>query len=162
MCCCEKPTRNDEQRGWNSEAFAPALAEDDVLIYDECGRCKPQIDGTGSVDYHSYHFRLVNSFDLICLLVRHGGGDKRIEIGYSYMRIAELLEPMDSDRRYMMMHAFYSVYMDTERRARETETARWEQAAADKRIKTRRLTAQGRVKVWIEPLPTSQVAGQGI
>ena len=152
MCFCEKPTRNDEQQGWNSEAFAPALSGDDALVYDECGRCQPQVNGTGSVDYHSHHFRLVTSYGMTYLLVRHGGGDERVSIGYSYMRVVELLEPMDSDRRYLMLHALYSIHKNASMTARNEESCRWQTAAAEKRIRTRKLPAQKQVKVWIEPI----------
>ncbi|MEN6534498.1 MAG: hypothetical protein ABFD89_12595 [Bryobacteraceae bacterium] len=154
MCDCEKPTRNDEDRRFGIEGRAPVLSEGDTLIYDECGRCapKPQVKGRNSIDFHSHHFRLVKrDYGEICLLVRHGGGDERVKLGYSYTCIPELLEPMDSDGRYLMLHALYAAHYDAARQAREQEAAKWQQAAADKRIKTRRMPKQGYVKVWIEP-----------
>lgn len=151
MCDCIKPTRNDEERGYTIEDKAPALAEGDVLIYDECGRCRPQVNGAGSIDYHSHHFRLIKHDNMTWLLVRHGGGTERIALGYAHKRIPELLEPMDSDRRYLMLHAMYTIHYDAAQRAHENEAAKWQRAAAEKRIKTRKLPAQGCVKVWIEP-----------
>lgn len=151
MCTCAKPTRNDEPGGYGTAHRAPDLQPNDKLIYDECGRCRPQVNGTGSTDCHSHHFRLVDAFGCTCLLVRHGGGDERINLGGKHRRIVELLEPMDSDRRYLMLHALYSVHREATTTAREAECNRWRQAAAEKRIKTQKVRNQNLVKVWIEP-----------
>lgn len=151
MCMCGKPTRNDEDPKWGTNTRAPELLENDELIYDECGRCSPNVGGIVRIDHHSHHFRLVRNGRRTDLLVRHGAGDERISLGYDHDRIPELLEPMDSDRRYLMLHALYSAHSDAARNARDAESARWRQAAAEKRIKTRKLRNQNRVKVWIEP-----------
>lgn len=150
MCMCDKPTRNDALGGYGVINRAPELQSNDKLIFDECGRCRPQINGTGSTDYHSHHFCLVDNYGYTVLLVRHGGGDERINLGGKHRRIVELLEPMDSDRRYLMMHAFYNVHQEAARVARETECNHWRQAAAEKRIKTQKIRGRAAVKVWIE------------
>jgi len=151
MCCCGKPTRNDEQPGWRAD-FGPALEEDDALIYDECGRCCPQINGeTVHIDYHSHHFRLVLQRGCFYLLVRHGGGQERIDIGWDHTCFAALLLPMDSDERYLMLHNLYSIHRNSREKARTAERQRWTQAAAEKRIRTRKRRGRDQVKVWIEP-----------
>ena len=150
MCMHDKPTRNS-QCTYGIEGRAPALLDGDTLIYDEEGRCSPQINGNGSTDYHSHHLRMVSEgSDSYCLLVRHGAGDERIDLGYGYRRLRELLAPMDSDSRYLMLYALYSVHKDAARKARDATNCLWEKAAAEKRIKTRKARGGSAVKVWIE------------
>lgn len=150
MCNCPKPTRNDEPCGYGVANRAPELRPSDVLIYDECGRCRPQVNGTGSTDYHSHHFRVVEVYGSAFLLVRHGGGDERVGLGGRHRRIIELLEPMDSDRRYLMLYALYSVHREATTHARAEEAEHWRRAAAEKRIKTQKVRGRDAVKVWVE------------
>ncbi len=152
MCFHEKPMRNDEMKGW----FGPPTIEaGDEILFNECGRCKPQVNGSGSVDYHSHHFMIVKNDHAhayaYALIVRHGGGQERISLGYSHTRIAELIGLLpDSDARYLMIYALYTAHKDAAREAKEAERSRWEQAAAAKRIKTRKERGRDTVKVWIE------------
>ena len=152
MCMHEKPVRNDEPGGYGIEGRAPSLKDGDKLLFDECGRCSPQINGKGSTDYHTYHFRLVKrEFGPLCLLVRHGGGEERHEVGYSFTRLKELIEFLpNSDARYLMFQSLYSNIRDAASVAQQKEHSLWVKAAAEKRIKTRRLPSQGRIKVWIK------------
>jgi hypothetical protein len=151
MCCHSKPTRNDEE--YNDLDFrAPEIEEGDTILFDECGRCSPQVNGKGGTDYHSHHFRFVNAkYGGYFLLVRHGGGDERLSMGYEHTRLAEVLALLpDSDTRYLMLHALYNTFKTGARQATEKERQEWQVAARDKRIKTRKLPRQGFVKVWIE------------
>lgn len=150
MCTCEKPTRNDEMSYWDQDLYAPPLREGDELIYDECGRCSPQVNGKGDVDYHSHHLRLVKNTGMHYLLVKHGGGVERVAVGASYTRIAELLEPMDSDQRYLMMYRLYAIHRGATQEAKTNERDKWRRAAAEKRIRTRKVRGRDRVYVWIE------------
>jgi hypothetical protein len=128
---------------------APPLGEGDVLVYDEPGRCKPLVNGTGSTDYHSHHFRLVECRRSYALLVRHGAGDERIDLGGRHTRLGELLAPMDSDARFLMLHALFSAHTDAYRSGRAAERTRWMGAAAERRIRTRKMPGREVVKVWI-------------
>src|SRR5688572_9405566 len=81
MCMCGKPTINGEPGySWDGKSIGvrpvdpPALADGDVLVYDGPGRC-------GGLDCHSHHFRLVMDSGRAFLLVQHGGGDERIQLG---------------------------------------------------------------------------------
>lgn len=161
MCCCEKPNVNGQPGySWDGKsagvhpANPPALKEGDTLVYDEPGRC-------GGLDCHSHHFRVVKGEhgSRHYLLVRHGGGDERIELVSSWgclvgaMGRAEVdhLAPLDSNGRYWLLHTIYSVHRDAARTARQRTAAEWMQAAATKRIKTRKTRGYHSVRVWIEP-----------
>lgn len=150
MCCCGKPTINGEPGAysWDGKSFntrqpaPPDLAEGDKLVYDEPGRC-------GGVDSHAFHFRLVKE-DLgsYCLLVRHGAGDERIRLGGRPG--IKAFDSLDSDGRYWLLQMLYHVQQSSASNAREATDNKWRQAAADKRIKTRKNRGRGTVKVWIE------------
>ena len=148
MCCCGKPTINGQPGySWDGKSFStrpvdpPDLADGDELIYDEPGRC-------GGTDCHSHHFRLVKGKKGLAILVRHGGGDERIDFG-SWRKVPSLDIPVDS--RYWLMHMIYSAHSDAVDRAKLERDSHWRHAAAEKRIKTRKM--RGGVKVWIEPKP---------
>lgn len=162
MCCCPKPNRNGEPGySWDGKVFgthepvAPSLHEAETLLFDEPGRCSPQINGDGSTDYHSHHYRLVGvRHGGFRLLVRHGGGEERVSLGYSYRRIADLVAMLpSSDARYLFLHALYTIHQEASDAARETEANRWRAAAADGRLKKRRYPKRDTTRVWIEEGP---------
>lgn len=157
MCCCGKPTINGEPHAysWDGKSFmtyqphAPKLDEGDELIYDLPGRC-------GGTDSHSYHLRLVKArIGGHALLVQHGGGAERHSLGYD-RRMVALLETVDDGARYWFLMSFYHLMSRAVRDAVERNDVKWRQAAADKRIKTRR--SRHTVKVWIESAPVLAVA----
>ena len=151
MCCCGKPTINGELGfRWNNPDAkpgiyplnAPKLNEGDTLLYDEPGRC-------GGLDCHSHHYRLVRIYGSIYLYVRHGGGDERFRLSTTPSFLAGLAA-MDSTMRYWTFHSIYYAHHYAVQEARDAERSRWQQAAADKRIKTRKQRGSNTVKVWIE------------
>ncbi len=159
MCCCAKPNKNGQPGyswdGKGSGAYpvaAPALLESETLLFDEPGRC------AGGTDYHSHHFRIVGSrHGGFRLLVRHGMGDERIDLGYGARRMADCAARMaDSDERYFFMHMLYSIRRDAADEARKDENEKWREYAAAKMIKTRKV--KGGVKVWIEPVKVKEAA----
>ena len=141
MCFHDRPTRNDVLGHLNP----PALQDGDEILFDECGRCKAQVCGSGSTDYHSHHFRVVRSAHggMVWLLVRHGGGDERVRLGEPDIVTV-------GNARYLMIHALYSVHSAASRAATSCESARWQKAAAEKRIKTKKQRGRDAVQVWIE------------
>lgn len=157
MCCCGKPTINGEPNAysWDGKSYStrqpspPSLRDGDELLHDEPGRC-------GGLDCHSHHFRLVKCYGSYDVLVRHGGGDERFSIGVVGRLLVPSLATMDSNGRYWLMHSLYSTREATQRATGEKVAAYWRTAAAEKRIKTRKLRGKGQVKVWIEP--AAQVA----
>lgn len=141
MCCCGKPTINGEPGAysWDGKSFMtrqpspPEIADGDELLYDCPGRC-------GGLDAHSHHFRLVSSKGQHALLVQHGGGRERIELG-CVERVASKTgawEALSETQRYWMLYAIYSVHRTAADVASARESVRWKQAAIDKRIKVRR------------------------
>lgn len=146
MCCCGKPVINGRPGyRWQPNdtpsvrpVDPPKLEAGDVLIYDEPGRC-------GNLDCHSHHYRLVKRNGWCCLLVRHGGGEECIKA--RFRNKIDLLEAVGTDR-YWLFHVIYYASSEARTDARNKANFYWRNAAAEKRIKTRK-TKKG-IKVWVE------------
>ena len=154
MCCCVEPNINGQPGyRWNSDGtfgIHPVnpphveVEEEDKIIFDEPGRC-------GDIDSHSYHYRLVLSEGRgISLLVRHGGGEERISSLSNEYALLDALNKLDTNGRYWVINTLYHTHKDAMEQATNKECYRWQTAAAEKRIKTRKCPALKQVKVWIE------------
>lgn len=154
MCCCaERPNINGNPGySWDGKTIGtrpvhpPTLAEQDVLVFDEPGRC-------GGMDAHSHHFCVVKRLSRYVLLVAHGAGEESIDLGVGARLILGTLTGLDTNARYWMLHEFYSLHREAASRATDKIIAEWRQAAAEKRIKTRKMRGRNGVKVWVEPKP---------
>lgn len=157
MCCCDKPTINGEpgcKMTFESSPSVytpnpPDLQDGDVLLFDEPGRC-------GGSDSHAYHFRVTVDCGRVFLLVRHGGGDERMEFGWKKTTLPAL-ESLDSNARYWLLCAAYHGMKDRVEKAVEDVEYKWRSAAAEKRIKTRKQPRRGFIKVWIDPKAQKEV-----
>lgn len=148
MCFCGTPTVNGQPSKDPWRVNPPELKDSDTLLFDEPGRC-------GGIDSHAYHFRVVANSPggrWCDLLVRHGGGDERMRISNA-PAVVNGLESMDSNGRYWMLHAIYHAHSDAFRLGRDLEAQSWRQAAAEKRIKVRKVRGQSAVRVSVEPRP---------
>jgi hypothetical protein len=103
------------------------------------------------MDCHCHHFRVTRQYSSVYLLVRNGGGDTRIRLTGGNKTLLDPLESLDTNSRYWLLFAIYDVHQSAGREASEKANATWMKAATEKRIKTRKQTARGTVKVWIEP-----------
>lgn len=161
MCCCGKPTINGEPGAysWDGKHFMtspvnpPELSASDELIYDEPGRC-------GGLDCHSHHFRLVKRGYYIVVLARHGGGTESVDLGATGKLMLPSLASMDTNARYWLLHTLYSAARDEAESVREATNTTWRRAAAEGRIKTRKIRNRGAVRVWIEDPPRVEVQEQ--
>jgi hypothetical protein len=125
------------------------MNEGDELLADEPGRC-----GHG-LDSHSYHFRLVKHHGGFFLLVKHGAGCERMRFGYQFSVDAVLA--LDSDTRYSLLSDIYHAISYTRQDAVLAEAHRWRRAAAEKRIRVRKVRGSDAVKVTIQPAALATV-----
>lgn len=153
MCCCVSPHVNGapNQYSWDGKSVStrrpdpPAVSASEVIMCDAPGRC-----GNGVGDCHSHHFTVVKpEYGGYALLVRHGGGDERIDLGYRNVLI-DVLPSLDDYTRYALLHGIYRTVKTAETFARNSEAHRWQTAAVEKRIKTRKQRGSTTVRVWIE------------
>ncbi len=142
-----------EQKNWGAEPWRqPKIEEGDALIFSEHGRV---LDNTC---YRSHWFCVVKAqHGGYFLLVKHGGGEERFQIGWSN-RIASALVPLDSDSRYLLLYTLYHAHSTAKREARENTSATYNKAFVDGRLKKRKFPARGITKVWIEPAQDQQQA----
>lgn len=148
MCFCGTPTVNGQPSKDPFRVNPPDVKDSEIIHFDEPGRC-------GGIDSHAYHFRVVLTSlggHWADLLVRHGGGDERVRISNA-RAVIQALEAMDSNGRYWLLHAIYHASSDARRSARDLEAQSWRQAAAEKRIKVRKVRGQNTVRVTVEPRP---------
>jgi len=127
------------EREWR----APAVPEGATIIFDEPGRV------LDNVCYRSHYFRVFKEAHGLFyhLTVQHGAGTESWRLGYNKRVLAGLAQ-LDSDTRYLMLHTIMDSHQESETRTKEKVSAFWRQAAAEKRIKTRKV--KDGVKVWIE------------
>lgn len=141
----------DPQTPWHLRpSNAPALAEDDTIVFDEPGRIiRRKPEGNYDVDCRSHWFRLVKNFGGWFLLVRHGAGDERIRLGY---RMDDtLLELLPSDARYRLLWQIMETYHDGVAHGTSATESQYRLAFVDGRLKKRKV--KDGFKVWIEPEP---------
>jgi hypothetical protein len=144
-----KPTLNS-QCGYGGASSAPGIKDGETIVFDEEGRCAPQINGSGGTDFHSHHYRVFKS---LCgghrFAVRHGAGDESFNM-YEHTRVVEILASMQSDARFLMLHALFGQRRDGLTIGNDTANSTWTRAAVEKRIRTRKARGQDAVKVWID------------
>lgn len=149
MCCCGKPNVNGSPGySWDGKSFgvyparAPELAEGDVLLWDEPGRC-------GGLDSHSHHYRLVRRYGSLSLLVAHGGGTERI--AYVSLPNVDALAALDSNARYWILGAIYHAHSDGAHKGWMDTREEYVNAFVQGRLKKRKSPGRDYHKVWIEP-----------
>lgn len=76
-------------------------------------------------------------------------GDVRIRLSHMASLIATLAG-LDTTARYGLLHTIYYANEYAKRETADRLNAEWRQAAAEKRIKTRKNSRRCTVKVWIE------------
>lgn len=164
MCCCAKPNRNGQPGySWDGKSIGvsridpPDPVPNSTILYDEPGRCKPMLNGKPyRIDHHSHHYQVIkDDIGRIHAFVKHGGGMVEFGNTYNMEKLAALMAPMDSDARFIMLMSLESWARHAAEEAERKERGRWQRAAAQKRIKTRKM--RDGVKVWIIEEP--QLAG---
>jgi hypothetical protein len=137
-------------KGYETESWRePTTEEGDKVLFSEHGR---GLDGT---DYRSHWLMLVKQqFGRYALLVKHGGGQERIQLGslHHYRgrpRIIEALTAMDSDSRYLMLYTFYDIHTQSRRNENARTADTYKRAFVEGRLKKRKVRGQSAYKVEI-------------
>lgn len=127
---------------------APTVPEGETVLFAEPGRA------LNNTCFRSHYFIVTRSeYGRATLRVHHGGGDEAFQLRYdgSTERTLALL---DSDARYLLLWQFMELYNNGARDAND----RWIQAAAEKRIRVRKVRGQNLAHVSIEPRRTNMEA----
>ena len=122
----------------------PTISEGEEEIFSEHGRILDK------VDYRSHWFVLSKKqYGGYHLLVKHGGGEEGIPLGYS-KRYEIMMESLESDTRYYLMHALMEAFHNGKTKGRDESTTLYRNAFVDGRLKKRKLPSKNEVRVWIE------------
>lgn len=148
MCRCEQPTVNGTG-DYKHHLRPPELSDGDELLRDLPGRCGREIDS------HAFHFRVVKR-GRYSLMVMSGAGQQVIDLGYR-KTIPDTIASMSDDDAYWLCQAMYHAMDKHARCARNAEKSRWAAAAANKRIRTRKMRNSDTVKVRIAPAENDQL-----
>jgi hypothetical protein len=149
MCMCSKPNVNGQYGyQWNSQDAVgvfpvnpPEVERGDEILIDEPGRCGHLIDS------HCLHIRVVKNGSGYYLLTNSSSGTHRLKLNGFFG--VSVLTSMDSDSRYWMLQMIHHTSEIEARKATQEERRFWRQAAADNRIKTRKVRNENRVNVWV-------------
>jgi hypothetical protein len=149
--------------GWSPAVFGPdnhgreawrqpPHAADEELLFHEPGRILPSVnEGVSGTDCRSHSFKIVKPrYGNYTLIVQHGGGIERVDLGYS-RRTVNAFAQMDSDTRFRLMWSILDVQTNAKRAAAEATAKTFREAFVQGRLKKRHLPARGTTKVWIEP-----------
>lgn len=145
-----------EERNWGAEAWRqPTLAPGDTMVFSECGRViyreeRGQRQGT---DCRSHWFCLVRQkFGGYALLVKHGGGEERVNLGYDYKMapIAAGMALMDSDARYWLLHQFLDVHRDAASATESKYRTAFVNGTLKKKVVKGGTSRYRQYRVWIE------------
>lgn len=126
--------------GWETEPLRrPAIPEDATIIFDEHGRVLHHGNNFG-VDYRSHWFVLIQEGTHYALLVRHGAGDERINLGYkSHVGpVIDSFATLDSDKRYCALYCLFDLYKDTKKNATDRTASYYQMAFLEGRMKRKK------------------------
>lgn len=153
-------TRARNSDDWGREAWRqPTIGADEELLYSEPGRVLRN-GPFGGTDCRSHSFAVVKpKFGNYFLLVKHGGGEESVDLGYS-KRIVAALEPLDSDTRYWLLHVLLDVRHRAQTETRDRVASEYRRAFVAGTLKKRKMPGRDAVKVWIEPTPARRTAAR--
>lgn len=121
--------------GYETEKWRePTIQEGDKVIFSEHGR------SVNNVDFKSHWLVLVQAqYGGYFLLVKHGGGEERISLGYEHHTASlKTLELVPEDQRYLILYTIYRAHSNAEDNAITNTATKYKLAFLEKRLKRRR------------------------
>jgi hypothetical protein len=118
--------------GYETEQWRrPTIQKDERIVFDEHGR------SLSNIDYKSHWFVVVEArYGGYWLLVKHGGGEERISLGYQYKLSGIVaLEKLSSDERYLALYVMLDIHHHAADEARAQTAHRYQLAFLEKRLK---------------------------
>ena len=140
----------------NSTQISSVTHSGNNVLLEEKGRV------IGEVDYNSFTLKLVRDMGFyhhkgFCrLYVSHGAGEERISLTHVKEQVIETILNMEPDTRFLALFAFYDIAKSEFQKGFNEAEVTYQRAAAEGRLKTRKVRGKNRVKVWVEePGPES-------
>jgi len=139
---------------WGKDQWrAPAVPTGHLVIFDEPGRVLNRDGRPGQgVCYRAFYFRVTEAehFPHWTLRVKHGGGTEEFGLGYN-RQIIEGLAGLDSDTRYLILHAIMSAHHEASAKAAKETATRYSKAFIEGRLRKQKLRGRNEVQVTIKP-----------
>ncbi len=127
------------------EHRAPSLPEGSTSLFLEPGRV------LDNVCYRAYCFRVHKpEFGDFTLSVKHGAGEESWRLEWN-KRLVAALGNMDSDTRFITLHALMRAHNESERRTAEQVRSNLYQAFAEGRLVKRKVRGQSAYKIEVKP-----------
>ena len=112
----------------------PTVLESDTIIFSEHGRI------ANNVDFRSHWLLLVKAqYGGYFLLVKHGGGEERIALGYNHVCNAlDALGQLTEDQRYLILYCLYATHKNAKCDTLRDTTSYFHLAFLEGRLKRRK------------------------
>ena len=123
------------------------VEEGEQLFFDEPGRVYYNADLSCDVDMGSFYFRVIRrEFGGVILRCKSGLGVTEIRLGIND-RVIVALSSMDSHSRFIMLMEMRDLHNRAVEVTTNTVETTWQRAAAEGRIKTRKVRGENKVRV---------------
>lgn len=134
----------------NSTQISSVAHSGNNVLLEEKGRV------IGEVDYNCYTLKLVRDMGFHHLYVTHGAGEEKISLIHVKEQVIKNILNMDPDTRFLTLFAFYDIAKSEFQKGFNKAEVIYQRAAAEGRLKTRKVRGENRVRVWVEdPGPES-------
>lgn len=134
----------------NSTQISSVTHSGDNVLLEEKGRV------IGEVDYNCYTLKLVRDMGAHYLYVTHGAGEEKISLIHVKEQVIKTILNMEPDTRFLTLFAFYDIAKSEFQKGFNKAEITYQRAAAEGRLKTRKVRGENRVRVWVEePGPES-------
>lgn len=134
----------------NSTQISSATHSGNNILLEERGRI------IGEVDYNCYTLKLVRDMGFHHLYVTHGAGEEKISLIHVKEQVIKNILNMEPDTRFLTLFAFYDIAKSEFQKGFCRAETIYQRAAAEGRLKTRKVRGENRVRVWVEePGPES-------
>lgn len=120
----------------------------ETVFFNEHGRSLQT--GRYMVNYRSWYFKVVGSeYSNLCLLVKHGGGQERMQIYAAKEEWLAMLGALDSDTRFRILFTLYKSIHEAAASAQIQESIKYETAFVNGKLHKRKQRGTNNYKVWI-------------
>lgn len=134
----------------NSTQISSVTHSGNNVLLEEKGRV------IGEVDYNCYTLKLVRDMGFYHLYVTHGAGEEKISLIHVKEQVIKNILNMEPDTRFLTLFAFYDIAKSEFQKGFNKAEITYQRAAAEGRLKTRKVRGKNRVRVWVEePSPES-------
>lgn len=121
----------------------PSISDSAITLFEEKGRV------INDVDYSPFTVALAQDFDSYHVIITSGAGTESFFLTFDPL-VADAISNMPSDARFLTLLEMREIKTRFLSAGFNKAQSIWQRAAAEDRIKTRKLRGRNEVRVWIE------------